>query len=88
MHVHAQSFPMRTTVEIKDEHRARLLELAAKRREKGFSGVLAEAIEGYLAEAGRDQERRRAALELRGSLSDAEAEELLQTTRRIRETWR
>ena len=50
---------MRTTVEIKDEHRARLLELAAKRREKGISGVLAEAIEGYLAEADREQERRR-----------------------------
>ena len=31
---------MRTTIEMKPEHRARVLELAASRGEKGFSTVL------------------------------------------------
>ena len=79
---------MRTTIELKDEHRAKLLELAARRGEKGFSEVLAEAIEIYLEALSRDEESRKAALRLRGSLSEAEAEELRQATRSLRESWR
>jgi predicted transcriptional regulator len=79
---------VRTTVEMKDEHRAKLLELAAKRREKGFSDILAEAIETYLAEVERSDERRRGALALRGSLSDVEADELREVAGRLRESWR
>ena len=40
---------MRTTVEIKPEHRSALLALAARRGYKGFSAVLEKAIEIYLA---------------------------------------
>jgi len=76
---------MRTTIELKDEHRAKLLELAARRGEKGFSDVLAEAIEIYLDSLSRDEESRRVALRLRGSLSEAEADELRQATRSLRE---
>ena len=36
---------MRTTIEIRDEHRAKLLEMAARRGEKGFSSIVSEAIE-------------------------------------------
>jgi predicted CopG family antitoxin len=79
---------MRTTIELKDEHRAKLLELAARRGEKGFSDVLAEAIESYLEVLARDEENRKAALRLRGSLSEAEADELRQATRSLREFWR
>ena len=79
---------MRTTIELKDEHRAKLLELAARRGEKGFSEVLAEAIEIYLEALSRDEENRKAALRLRGSLSEAEAEELRQATRSLQESWR
>jgi hypothetical protein len=61
-------FIMRTTVEINDEHRARLLQLAARRGDKGFSHILAEAIERYLAELDRSDVTRRKALELCGSL--------------------
>ncbi len=39
---------VRTTIELKPEHRARVVELAAKRGEKGFSTVVAEALELYL----------------------------------------
>ncbi len=79
---------MRTTIELRDEHRAKLLELAARRGEKGFSDVLAEAIETYLEALSRDEENREVALRLRGSLGNAEADELRQATRSIRESWR
>jgi predicted CopG family antitoxin len=79
---------MRTTIEIKDEHRAKLLELAARRGQKGFSDVVAEAIETYLASLSGDEEKRQAALRFRGSLSASEADELRTATRSLRESWR
>jgi hypothetical protein len=73
---------------MKPEHRARILELAANRGEKGFSTVIAEALEMYLA----DQERRTNAIQnavaLKGSMSETEAADLLAQTRRIRANWR
>ena len=39
---------MRTTVEIPDEQRAKLLQLAAQRGEKGFSRLVQEALDLYL----------------------------------------
>ena len=79
---------MRTTIEMKPEHRARILELAANRGEKGFSAVIAEALDRYL----EDQEKRasaiRKALALKGSMRPTEAEDLLAQTRKIRANWR
>lgn len=79
---------MRTTIEIKPEHRSALLALAARRGQKGFSAVVEEALEQYLeGEAAR--ERRRSALRsLSGRLSAADAAELRGNTREIRESWR
>ena len=80
--------PMRTTVEITDEQRAQLLKLAAQRGEKGFSGLIREALELYL----KQQQARRAAvaraLRARGSFSVAEADQLEASIRRLRGTWR
>ena len=39
---------MRTTIELKPEHRSALMALASRRGEKGFSSVLGEAIEVFL----------------------------------------
>lgn len=78
---------VRTTIEISDEQRARLLELAARRGEKGFSRLVQEALELYL----RDQQRHdsvKRAVGLRGYLSSAEADELVATTARLRSRWR
>jgi hypothetical protein len=73
---------------MKPEHRARLLELAAGRGEKGLSTVVAEALDLYLeAQAGRTRAIR-SALALKGSISEAEAASLLTGTRRIRANWR
>jgi predicted transcriptional regulator len=79
---------MRTTIEMKPEHRARVLELAAQRGEKGFSTVIAEALELYLeTQAGRANAVR-SALALKGSMSETEAAALLTQTRKLRANWR
>lgn len=80
--------PMRTTIEISAEHRARLLELAARRGEKGFSRLVQEALDAYLASEQAQEDVRRRALLVRGSFSDTDAGELRQATRGIRESWR
>jgi hypothetical protein len=79
---------MRTTVEMRREHRSALLELAARRGEKGFSSVLAEAIEVYLDDERTRAQRRKTLLSLVGSLSAEEANSLRRTAHSLRENWR
>jgi hypothetical protein len=79
---------MRTTVEMKPQHRSALLALAARRGEKGFSSVLAEAIEEYLNEERTRLQRRKQLLSLAGSLSAEEAQNLRSMSASLREDWR
>jgi predicted transcriptional regulator len=79
---------VRTTIELKPEHRAKLLELAARRGEKGFSSVISEAIEAYLEGAGDKERVRSRALRLRGTMPTAEANRLRQETEALRAHWR
>ena len=79
---------MRTTIELKDESRARLLDIAARRGEKGFSALIDEAVDMYLEAADADEARRRAALALRGRLGAKEAARLRGATAALRESWR
>jgi len=88
MHMHVSWPTMRTTIEIDDEHRAKLLELAARRGEKGFSRIIAAAIDAYLQSLRGSESPRRAALRLRGSLSAKETERLRADTAAIRKSWR
>jgi len=81
---------MRTTVEITDRQRAKLLELAAQRGEKGFSRLVREAIDIYLetrADAARAA-RVRAALAALGSLDRKNADALEERARALRGSWR
>jgi hypothetical protein len=78
---------MRTTVELSATHRARLVRLAAERGEKGFSRLIAEALDGYLENQGAGDDRE-SARRLRGVLGEADARELEQRVRMIREDWR
>jgi predicted transcriptional regulator len=75
---------MRTTIEMKPEYRARILELAASRGEKGLSTVIAEALELYLAHQESRTNAIQRALAVKGSLSETEAADLLAQTRRIK----
>lgn len=79
---------MRTTVEIRDDQRAKLLELAARRGEKGFSRIVEEALDHYLAAASGSQDRVRRALRAVGSLGEESARRLEESARTIRATWR
>ena len=79
---------MRTTVELSDEIRAKLLEMAARRGERGFSSVVEEALERYFAEEDRRQRQAEAARAVLGTMSDDEADDLRASIRRLREHWR
>lgn len=79
---------MRTTVEIKDEYRGKLLEIAARRGEKGFSGIIEEAVRDYLDRDARQVEVQSKALRLRGALSIKESQRLRSETRALRSSWR
>ena len=73
---------MRTTVEIREDQRLALTALAAKRGIRGFSSLVQEAIDAFIAEQRGDHLE--VVLALRGALSSAEADEL---ERRIAEAW-
>lgn len=88
MHMHVIITDMRTTVEMKSEHRSALLALAARRGEKGFSNVLAEAIEEYLHGNRARNQRLKDFLALEGSLSNEDADALRKATTELRESWR
>jgi len=79
---------MRTTVEITDAQRAKLLKLAASRGEKGFSALVQEAIDFYLRTQADTARRARvkAALSVLGSFSDKDAEALREATRALRKS--
>jgi hypothetical protein len=79
---------MRTTIEKKPEHRARILELAASRGEKGFSHVVAEALDLYLEGVEGRTEAIRTALALKGSMSETEVLGLSEEILKIRTNWR
>jgi metal-responsive CopG/Arc/MetJ family transcriptional regulator len=79
---------MRTTIEITDHQRARLLDLAARRGAKGFSQLVQEALDDYLRKVDARSEETRVALAMRGYLAGEEADALAEATRRIREDWR
>ena len=73
---------------MKPEHRSALLALASRRGHKGFSAVLGEAIESFLQGEVERKKRRKILLSLGGSLSKKDGEELLRTTKELRESWR
>ncbi|MGH2556175.1 MAG: hypothetical protein ACRDHO_10715, partial [Actinomycetota bacterium] len=69
-------------VEIREDQRLALTALAEKRGLRGFSPLVQEAIDGYLAERRADELG--SVLALRGALSSGDADEL---ERRIAEAW-
>jgi len=79
---------MRTTIDLKPEHRAKLLELAARRGEKGFSSIIAEAVDEHLKRLLTNKDARRRAGLLRGRLSRRDVETLRRATAVLRESWR
>jgi metal-responsive CopG/Arc/MetJ family transcriptional regulator len=75
-------------VELSNETRARLEELAEDRGESGLSELVVEAVEFYLNHRAEEERRIAEALSALGSLNDAEAARLRDSVRRLRATWR
>ncbi len=64
---------MRTTIEMSDDVRGRLLAIAARRGMKGFSSLVQDALESYLAELDSENERVRRAVLLKGAFRENDA---------------
>ena len=89
MHVHDRyDDAMRTTIEITDEQRAKLLEAAAKRGEKGFSSLIQEAIDHYFEAAAERRERVERAVGVLGTLPEPSADRMERDAREVRRSWR
>ena len=67
---------MRTTIEMSDDVRARLLAIAARRGMKGFSNLVQEALETYLADLESENERLRRAVLLKGAFREKDADNM------------
>ena len=89
MHMHAYNLgSMRTTIELRDDQRARLLEIAARRGEKGFSGLIQEALDRYFADLVAQEDRIREALAMIGAVGDDGADHMENALKQLRGGWR
>lgn len=79
---------MRTTIEINNEQRGRLLDLAARRGLKGFSPIVQEALELYLKQSPDESRSLREFRKLRGSISREQADHMRKVAARLRSSWR
>lgn len=78
---------MRTTIEISNETRAKLMALAAKRGLRGYSEIVNEAIEEYLARLEGREEEIAEILKLAGSLSEEESQQYAARTKEFWSRW-
>lgn len=89
MHVHVcPYFIMRTTIELRDDQRARLLEIAAQEGRKGFSHLIQEAVDRFLDDEADRREEMAQTLALVGAFGPEQAEALRTRTRGLRARWR
>ena len=77
---------MRTTVEITDEQHRALSAIAQHRGVRGFSVLVQEALDGYLANLKTDEVD--LLLGLEGVLTESDAEEVRSRINDVRTTWR
>lgn len=79
---------MRTTIEIDNRLRAKLLALAARRGIRGYSPIVREAIEEYIARHEMTSADLEEILSLKGSLGKEEAEEAQKAVQEFWSRWR
>ncbi len=77
---------MRTTVEISEEQHRALSAIAQRRGVRGFSQLVQEALDAYLANLNADEVDMLLGLE--GILTDAEAQEMRSRIDEARSAWR
>jgi hypothetical protein len=77
---------MRTTVEITEEQHRALSAIAQRRGVRGFSALVQEALDGYLANLNTDEVD--LLLGLEGVLAESDAQEMRSRINDVRTTWR
>ena len=77
----------RTTVELKDEHRAILRAIAVSRGWRGFSRAVEEALDFYIEHHAESEIARRSLLERAGAWSLEEARATADTIAEVRRNW-
>jgi predicted transcriptional regulator len=78
---------VRTTIELPDHQRAALAAIAAKRKLRGYSTLVQEALDQYLTRQARNTPEIRALLSLKGAWGDDEATEARQAVAEVRANW-
>jgi hypothetical protein len=79
---------MRMTIDISDHRRSVLKVLAAQRGQRGYSKIIEEALDRYLAEQVRNSEAKEKALAMRGSWQQDEIERTRSRLIELREQWK
>jgi hypothetical protein len=80
-------FMTRTTIDLKDEHRAILRAIAVNRGWRGFSRAVEEAIDFYLEHHAESEVARRSLLERSGAWSAEEAGSTARAIAEVRRSW-
>ncbi len=79
---------MRATIELPNRLRAAVLAVAARKGYRGYSRVIVEALEFYLAEKEAREGGLSKLLMLRGSWSEDEAKSVREGVKEARSNWR
>ncbi len=79
---------MRATIELPNRLRAAVLAVAARKGYRGYSRVIVEALEFYLAEKEARESGLSKLLMLRGSWSEDEAKSVREGVKEARSNWR
>lgn len=79
---------MRATIELPDHLRAAVMAVAARKGYRGYSRVIVEALEFYLAEKEAKESGLQDLLDLRGSWSSREAASVRSEISRQRKNWK
>ena len=85
---YAKTRLMRATIELPDRLRAAVLAVAARKGYRGYSKVIEEALEFYLAETEAKESGLDRLLGLRGGWSKDEAREFRGRIKHARSNWR
>jgi Arc/MetJ-type ribon-helix-helix transcriptional regulator len=78
---------MKTTVELKEEHRALLEAIAARRGWRSYSRVVQEAVEFYLHHHAEAEKARCALLKRKGAWTPEEVEHTRAAITKLRKRW-
>ena len=83
-----EGFGVRTTIEISDKHRSVLLSLAAEKGLRGYSRIIEDALDYYIANYGRISDTKQKILNMKNAWSANETEETKARLNTFRANWK